>query len=325
MKSLLVFLGKACVSVLLVYVALCGIDFNQMQALLLNISMPLAILACALMFASHSLGMMEWRAFLDAQRLRIPLARCLAYYYTGQFFNNFLISSIGGDMVRLVDVAHGEGERAGRVFASIMVDRVFGLVCLFTLGLCALPGFALGGESLAGLGFALYIYVCFALFMLAFWLILFSRRLCFLAMRLARHIPIRVLRRPAFQMLRVFACYRRTPKVFLRAFFWGIANQTVKMGVSLIAMAALGGFDTGISIPAVMLFVPILGVVKILPISIMGIGPHELAGQRLFALVGVPAGFALSFLFLNQIVAIVSNIACGIFVFARKQGARRGA
>jgi len=105
--------------------------------------------------------------------------------------------------------------------------------------------------------------------------------------------------------------------VFVRAFFWGVGNQILKMGVSFLALAALGGFDMGIPLHAVMLFVPILGAVKILPISVMGIGPHELVGQRLFALVGVPADFALSFLFLNQIVAIISNIACGVFVFVR--------
>ncbi|MDR2734370.1 MAG: flippase-like domain-containing protein [Spirochaetota bacterium] len=313
MKSLLFFLGKLSVSVLLIYIALRGIDFDQIQTLLLNISMPLAILACIVMFASHSLGMMEWRVFLYAQRLRIPWMRCLAYYYTGQFFNNFLISNIGGDMVRLVDVAHGERARAGRVFASIMADRVFGLACLFMLGLCALPGFAVSGDG----GFVLHIYMFFALFMLVFWLIVFSRRLCFLAMRFTQYIPIHRLRRLIFQLLRVFVCYRRNPKVFLRAFFWGMCNQIVKMSVSFLALASLGGFEKDIPIHAVMLFVPILGVVKILPISIMGIGPHEFAGQRLFALVGVAGDFALSFLFLNQIIAIVSNIACGIFVFMR--------
>jgi hypothetical protein len=106
--------------------------------------------------------------------------------------------------------------------------------------------------------------------------------------------------------------------VFVRALFWGLANQIVKLGVAFLILLAFPGAAAGVPVYAFILFIPILGLVKALPISVMGIGPHELAGQKLFAAVGVAGDFALSYLFLSQIVAIASNIACGIFVGTRK-------
>jgi len=317
LKRFLSFLFKLSVSVLLVYLALSGIEFADVLALFADVSLPLVLLAFLLMFASYALGAMQWRVFLRAQRLDIPLRRSLVYFYTGQFFSNFLFSSVGGDVVRLFDVARGEGAHTGRVFASIIVDRVFGVVCLITLGLSVLPGVFLQ-ERISDLGLVVYIYLVFAAFMAAFWVFVFSRRLLYLVMRLAQYLPFARLRRAVFHILRVFSCYRRAPRVFARALLWGIANQTLKMGVAFLLLLALSASRASVPGYALILFIPILGLVRALPISIMGIGPHELVGQELFALVGVPGDFALSFLFLNQIVSIASNIACGFFILARR-------
>ena len=327
MKRLLIFFCKLAVSALLLYWVFLGIDLDQVLAVLKGASIPLAFLAFAVMFVSFGLGAMQWRIFLKAQRLYVPPARALTYFYTGQFFNNFLLSSVGGDVVRLIDVSRGEGARSGRVLASILVDRVFSLVCLLTIGLTALPGYiSLHGAS--AYSFTVYLYALFASAILVFWIFILSRRARYFAMRLAQHLPFARLRRVVFHLLRAFAYYRRTPGVFLRALGWGAVNQTLKIGAAFLALACLSGASgssAGIPPSALILFIPILGMVKTLPISFMGIGPHEAAGQYLFATVGVAGDFALSFLFLYQIVAIASNTASGVFLFARRKKAQQSA
>jgi hypothetical protein len=300
-----------------VYWVFRGIEFDQVLTLFKGVSVPLILLAFILMFASYSLGTAQWRTFLNAQRLHVPWRRCFTYYYTGQFFSNFLFSNIGGDVVRLIDVARGESVCTGRVFASILVDRVFGLVCLIMIGLLALPGYIVH-ERISAFDFVAHLYGLFAVLILSFWFFVFSKRMRYFSMRLAQYLPFARLRRGIFHLFRVFSCYRRKPGVFLRALAWGIANQTLKMGVAFLVLVSLSGSFASVPPYAFIVFIPILGMVKALPISIMGIGPHELAGQWLFAKVGVAGDFALSFLLLYQIVAIASNVASGIFVFARR-------
>jgi hypothetical protein len=91
------------------------------------------------------------------------------------------------------------------------------------------------------------------------------------------------------------------------------------MGVAFLLLAALAGSFAAIPAHAVVLFIPILGLVKALPISFLGIGPHEFVGLRLFAIVGVAGDFALSFLFLYQIVGIAANILSGAFFLGRRR------
>ena len=319
-RSLILLLAKLAVSTGLVVFVLSGIDYEQVARQLGDASVVLAGLASLVMLASHFLGVMQWRVFLRAQRLDLPFGRCLVYYYTGQFFNNFLLSSVGGDIVRMFDVAYNEKIRKGRVLASILVDRVFGLVCLIMLGLVALPFFI--ARQPANLAPVLVLYTVFAGIMVLFWFFVMSRYARHLAMRLVQKLPVVRLRRAGFHFLRTFYCYRRTPGAFVRALGWGLTNQAVKMGVAFITLAALSGSGVAIEPLWVIVFVPILGIVKVLPISIMGIGPHELAGRNLFGAVGVAASLTMSFLFLYQIVAILSNLVCGVFLPGRRFGER---
>lgn len=315
-RSLIFFLGKLAVSITLVLLVLSGIDYEQVIQQVGDASLVLASLAGLVMLASHFLGMLQWRVFLRAQRLELSLGRCLVYYYTGQFFSNFLLSSIGGDIVRLFDVAYNEKIRKGRVLASILVDRVFGLVCLIMLGLIALPFFIARQPS--NLVPVVVLYGIFSGSIVLFWFFILSRSVRHLAMRLVQKLPVARLRRVGFHCIRTFHCYRRTPGVFLRALGWGLTNQAVKIGVACITLAALPGPGLAIEPLWIIVFIPILGIIKVLPISIMGIGPHELTGRNLFAAVGVAASVSMPFLFLYQIVAILSNLACGIFLPGRR-------
>lgn len=319
LRKTIFFVLKLGVSVLLVWFVLSGINLEEVIGRLGEASPVLVALAGLVMLGSHLLGVFQWRVFLRALRIDLPLKRATTYYYTGQFFNNFLLSSVGGDIVRMFDVSYNEKIRKGRVMASILVDRVFGLVCLVTLGWLALPFFAVSGAG--NLAPVLLLYSVFAGVIALFWLFVFSRRVRHVCMHLVKRVPLARLRQAGFHFMRAFSCYRRTPVAFVKALGWGLLNQVVKMAVALLTVLALAGSFDAINPLHIVVFVPILGIVKVLPISIMGIGPHELAGRNLFAGVGASVDLAMSFLFLYQLVAIGSNVASGFFLLFR--GANR--
>jgi uncharacterized membrane protein YbhN (UPF0104 family) len=50
-------------------------------------------------------GTWRWRVLLDAQGVHVPRSRLLSSYLVAIFFNNFLPSNIGGDVVRITNTA----------------------------------------------------------------------------------------------------------------------------------------------------------------------------------------------------------------------------
>ena len=90
-------------------------------------------------------------------------------YLVATFFNNFLPSNIGGDIVRVRDSSHITGSTTASV-AVVAVDRILGFGALYFLAVAA---FVTGGTALrelagaraliAGLGvvFLLLAYIFF--------------------------------------------------------------------------------------------------------------------------------------------------------------------
>ena len=64
----------------------------------------------------------------------------LFFCFEGMFFNQALPSGVGGDAIRIWRM-HRSGIRMGRSARSVLLDRIFGLTGLLTLGLVSLPLF----------------------------------------------------------------------------------------------------------------------------------------------------------------------------------------
>ena len=98
----------------------------------------------ALVFAlSTLLGGWQWTLILRRAELGVRPARLQAIYWVGLFFNNFLPGNVGGDLVKVSDVAVNTGQVA-RAVAGTLLDRM--------LGLSALVCVAIGAAVLLGNG-----------------------------------------------------------------------------------------------------------------------------------------------------------------------------
>ena len=78
----------------------------------------------------------RWRTLVRSQGLPISVGRASELFLVGTFFNQFLPTGIGGDVVRVLMVAR---DGLGRVRAAntVIVDRALGLLPQFALGLVA--------------------------------------------------------------------------------------------------------------------------------------------------------------------------------------------
>lgn len=79
----------------------------------------------------------RWLALLRGLGVAIPFSRLVELYFVGNFFNAFLPSGFGGDVVRAVSAAQDVSPAVAA--GTVIVDRLTGLLMLFVLALLALP------------------------------------------------------------------------------------------------------------------------------------------------------------------------------------------
>ena len=82
----------------------------------------------------------SWRWQIVSHRVGVPLgfAAALRLLFVGLFFNQALVSSIGGDAVRIWFVRHLAGSMAG-AFRSVLIDRLVALASLILIVAASLP------------------------------------------------------------------------------------------------------------------------------------------------------------------------------------------
>ncbi len=79
----------------------------------------------------------RWRALLAALGIRLPFRRLVYLYFSGSFFNAFLPTGFGGDVVRVLELA--QETQTSAAIGTVLVDRMTGLLVLFGMALATLP------------------------------------------------------------------------------------------------------------------------------------------------------------------------------------------
>ena len=91
-------------------------------------------------FSLHAVGIFvsayRWQILARAQGDEIPLGYLMKSYLVGTFFNNFLPSSFGGDIVRIWDGSRFS-QSLVKSSAIVVVERATGIIVLFLFALFA--------------------------------------------------------------------------------------------------------------------------------------------------------------------------------------------
>jgi hypothetical protein len=101
------------------------------------------LIAAFLVYAiTVAAGVWRWHLLLDAQDVQIDTGRLAGSYLVALFFNNFLPSNIGGDVIRIRDTAKVARSKT-LATTVILADRVMGLMALVLVA-------AMGATMAAG-------------------------------------------------------------------------------------------------------------------------------------------------------------------------------
>ncbi len=128
-RRLLPIVVKLTISVVLLAILLSRVDLAGLWASARSASAAWLVVALALYALTVAGATWRWHLLLDLQHVRLPTRTLLGSYLVATFFNNFLPSNIGGDVVRIRDTARPAGSKT-LATTIVLVDRVLGLMGL---------------------------------------------------------------------------------------------------------------------------------------------------------------------------------------------------
>lgn len=113
-----------------------SIDVDQVWIILHRVEPGLLMVALFMQFGSTTVSAYRWQLIMHNLRFGQSFAFYWRSYFKAMFFNQGLPTSIGGDALRVLDVA-GQGFRKRDALYGVMLDRIAGLVALMLLNLVA--------------------------------------------------------------------------------------------------------------------------------------------------------------------------------------------
>lgn len=119
------------------YLVLSRFDGRAIVAYLGSVNYAWMLAGIGLMILSLFVRAYRWQVILHGVGSSIRYMRLVELYLVGSFFNAFLPSGLGGDVVRAAEAA--QDVDSSIAVGSVLLDRLTGLLALFGMALAALP------------------------------------------------------------------------------------------------------------------------------------------------------------------------------------------
>jgi len=236
-------------------------------------------LAFALFIISLVMRAYRWYVLIHSLDPRVGFAKLLRLYFVGQFFNSFLPTSFGGDVVRAFELTQDTDSSAA--IGTVILDRMSGLMVLFLMGLAVLPFHASDLEP--WLVWVLIIVASGGL--LGGTLILKGNILH----KLTAHLPDRFSLAGGGTLGRIYASVTGCGwRAIASAFAISVVFNALNVVINWICGQAVG---TNVSLGYFFAVTPLISVSLLVP-SIGGWGVRETVSTAVFSPAGVDANVA---------------------------------
>lgn len=315
-KKLLSLVFRVGISVVILVLLLRQVDKRSLLDIVRHADKYILGLAFAVFSSGYLLALYRWEMLLKAVGIRIPFRRVAVSFCGGVFFNVFLPSTIGGDLVRSIDLS-AYTKKPKEVVATVILDRLSGYVGLVIVALLALLfGGSLVSDRAVLTSLAVIVGILVIALLVLFNNFLFSRVNRFL--QASRAGGIREILGDLHHEIYIFRQHR---SAIMMNLFLSILIQAVSPLAFYITALSLG---IKVNIAYFFIFIPLISAITLLPISIGGLGVREYTAKLFFAKVGILANSAFAISLLNSIFILVCAAAGGIvyIVAARRKHLR---
>jgi len=227
------------------------------------------------------------------------------------FFNFFLPSTVGGDVVRAEMAKTRLGGRTD-AYLSIVTARLLAFIAVLVIGLVAsLVAWQQFGWFDRDLGLSTLVFLLPAVAIL-----LVTRVQVIDRLESAKWFPVSWLRRVSLVMTS-FRAYTRSRSGLAWVFALSVVAQFVGNVFVIWTLAAAIGIEVPVSFH--MVAVPLITLITLVPISINGIGVREGSFVYFYAKIGVAGNDAVALSLAYTLVLVVFSIFGGFYLMSGKR------
>jgi len=292
--------AKILVSLALFVLIFRAVDFREVLEVVRSLNPWLLVPALGLQILSALVAALRWYMIMHALQFGEKPGFYVRSYFKGTFFNQALPTSIGGDALRVLEVAKvGGGKR--EAFYGVFIDRIVGLLGLLLLNLIAITINPIFLENNPAVHYAIIAMALFG-FTGVFVLTLLGD-----VKWLANN---RVTRLAHDLSHRIRTVYRTGRTITIQTALSVVIHLLSMMTVYLIGRSI--GLDYNLLIYLVV--VPPVILLTIVPISLAGWGVRETGMIGLFLLIGAQKAAVLSMSLIYGLMLVAASMP-GLYFF----------
>jgi hypothetical protein len=299
------------VSAALLYVVLRSIDLAAFWERVRGMNPAWLVLALIAYAGQQMIGVWRWDRLLRAQHVEVARRTLTESIWVSMFFNNFLPSNIGGDVVRIKDTAPAAGSKT-LATTVVLVDRALGLTALLVVAATGALAAWLSGTYVPG---SRWLWLACGLIVAAAILVIAMPD--FVGHLLA---PARALNRPwvterAQRLEDAVLRFGKAPSVLVGAFGAAIVVQ-----LTVVAFYLLTAKGLSVQLPTLLgaVLIPVSLAVQLAPISINGFGVREAVFAFFFRRFGLPADAAVALSLVSTGMVMGLSLVGGLLFVKRR-------
>jgi glycosyltransferase 2 family protein len=309
-RSLVITAVKVIVSVGLLYLLFSRVDVSRLWSVARQASPVWLGTALLLYFVMILASTWRWGILLRAQHVQLSYGFLTQSFLVATFFNNFLPSNIGGDVIRIADTAPVAGSKT-LATTVVLIDRgigLLGLALMAATGASLMHRMAVGpvgpGALWAGFGLGA---------MIATPALLIPET----ATKLLQ--PLRVFHQEWVdarieKLTYALTRFKETPAALAGCFTGAVAVQGILVAFYL---AIARSMQIPIGFAELAVIVPVSFIVQMIPLSVNGFGVREATFGFYFTRLGLPLESALLVSFMGAALIMLFSLSGGVAYLRR--------
>ncbi len=286
--------------------------FGELMNTLRSVNLGLFLWAVALAGFILVISAFRLKLLFEIHGIYFSGIEAIRISYMGVFFNNFMPSTIGGDVVKLY-YAKKRAKNLIEPISSLVMDRILGLTALTFLGAAAL----MFKSELMKDNTAKFIIMVISLIISVFFVLLFFKGFSLKVVYFCKMFKLVKTEAWIIKLVDTMSSFRKSSKIFA-AFFCALFGQVVIIFCIYILSRSL---LLNLPIATFYVLIPVIQIVSALP-SINGLGIREGAFVYFFKdFIAPEYAVALSILYLGIMIPL--SIAGGfVYMFYGKINTR---
>lgn len=288
------------------------VPLNEVIQNVKNLNIVYIIIIILFFLLYYLIFSLRWNFLLKAQKINISFSRSYLYILVSFFFNNFLPSGLGMDMIR--SAYAGGRENFEKALGTSIMERILGMIGMMLIGVLAVFS---GKAEFAKLSI---LYIVLIIVVILIYYLLTSLKVSWLKEKLLS-IKFLNLGESLRKFYRAFKIYKNQKKTIIIGIGYSILVQMVIIAINYF-------IAKGLSIPiplfGLLAYIPIITVISLIPITINGLGLREAAYVYFFSYLNITEAGAMSLSLIFFFASVIASCAGGmVFILLSRENQKK--